>query len=144
MAIKRTNGNGGNGSADGGTAVVDASAQGVTGEAPKFRENQEVNAKIDGYIQKNPKEWAYIQSMPRDRLERSLMLQSVQKQERKEKMRAGILKKLEENPELKEAYRNLVKNLPAEQQEKAMASLAMRTMNTVAPPQQRQAQGARV
>jgi hypothetical protein len=59
-------------------------------------------------------------------------------------MRAGILKKLDENPELKEAYRSLVKNLPADQQEKAMASIAMRTMRTVAPPQQKQAQGVRV
>src|SRR5215207_2071163 len=113
MPIKRTNGNGSNGSnGEGGTAVAEQPAQGVASEMPKFRENAEVNAKIDGYIEKNPKEWAYIQSMPRERLERSLMLQSVQKQERKEKMRVGILKKLEENPELKEAYRNLVKNLP--------------------------------
>lgn len=142
MAIKRTNGS--NGSSESGTATAEPPAQGVANEPPKFRENSEVNAKIDGYIEKNPKEWAYIQSMPRERLERSLILQSVQKQERKEKMRAGILKKLEENPELKEAYRNLVKNLPAEQQEKAMTSLAMRTMNTVAPQQPRQAQAARV
>jgi hypothetical protein len=137
MALKRTNGNGGNSGAG-----TDTAAQ-VT-DPQKFRENAEVNAKIDGYIQKNPKEWAYIQSMPRERLERSLVLQSVQKLERKEKMRVGILKKLDGNPELKEAYRNLVKNLPAEQQEKAMASLAMRTMRTVAPPAQQQMHGARV
>lgn len=142
MAIKRTNGNGGN--ADAGTAVAEAPSPGVANEQPKFRENAEVNGKIDAYIERNPKEWAYIKSMPRERLERSLVLQSVQKLERKERMRTGILKKLEENPELKEAYRTLVKNLPAEQQEKAMASLAMRTMNTVAPTQQRLPQGARV
>jgi hypothetical protein len=139
MGIKRTNGNG---ASSGGS--TDAAGPGVANDPQKFRENAEVNAKIDGYIQKNPKEWAYIQSMPRERLERSLVLQSVQKLERKEKMRVGILKKLDENPELKEAYRNLVKNLPAEQQEKAMASLAMRTMRTVAPPAQQQMQGARV
>ena len=145
MAIKRTNGNGSNGSnAESSSPIAEAPVQSIANEPVKFRENQEVNAKIDGYIQKNPKEWAYIQSMPRERLERSLVLQSVQKQERKEKMRAGILKKLEENPELKEAYRNLVKNLPAEQQEKAIASLAARTMRTVAPPAQQQAQGSRV
>ena len=85
-----------------------------------------------------------IQGLPRDRLERTLVLHAVQKQERTERMRAGILKKLEENPELKEAYRTLVKNLPADQQEKAMAILAARTLRTVAPPKQQQAQGARV
>lgn len=142
MAIKRTNGNGT--SANGDSVVAETPAKTVTSDPQKFRENTEINAKIDAYIQKNPKEWTYIQSMPRDRLERSLVLQSVQKQERTERIRAGVLKKLEENPELKEAYRTLVKNLPAEQQEKAMASLAMRTMRTVAPPAPQQAQVARV
>jgi len=143
MAIKRTNGNGANN--NGGADTGESAAPATTTDPQKFRENAEVNSKIDTYIQKNPKEWSYIQAMPRDRLERSLVLQSVQKQERKEKMRASILKKLDENPEMKEAYRTLVKNLPAEQQEKAMVSLAMRTNRTVAPPaQQQQAQGARV
>ncbi len=138
MAIKRTNGNGSD------AASAESPAQTVANDPQKFRENAEVNGKIDTYIQKNAKEWAYIQSMPRERLERSLVLQSVQKQERKEKMRVGILKKLDENPELKEAFRTLVKNLPAEQQEKAMVSLAMRTNRTIAPAVQQQAQGARV
>ena len=142
MAIKRTNGNGSSGNGD--TASTDSSSPSVTNEPNKFRENAEVNAKIDAYIQKFPKEWSYIQSMPRERLERSLVLQSVQKEERKEKMRAGILKKLDDNPELKEAYRTLVKNLPAEQQEKALVSRAMRTSRTVAPPARQVAQGARV
>ena len=146
MAIKRTNGNGNNG--DGGTAVAESPTQGAANEAPKFRENPEVNAKINSYIEKNPKEWSYIQGMPRERLERSLVLQSVQKQERVEKMRAGIRKKLDDNPEMKAAYQQLVKNLPAEQQEKAMLRLASQTMRTVAPPAQQQAQqqaqGARV
>ena len=141
MAIKRTNPNG-NGAEPAGpqTPVVRES------EAPKFRENPDVNAKIDAYIAKNPKEWAYIQSMPRERLERSLVLQSVQKQERQEKMRAGIAKKLDENPELKAAYQKLVQNLPPEQQEQAMAKLFARTARVIAPPKQAetQAQGARV
>ncbi|MDQ3622385.1 MAG: hypothetical protein M3463_07855 [Verrucomicrobiota bacterium] len=103
-----------------------------------------MNAKINSYIEKNPKEWAYIQSMPRERLERSMILQAVQKQDRTEKMRANVLKKLDENPEMKEAFRTLVKNLPAEQQEKAMVSLAMRTNRTAAAPAQKEGQGARV
>jgi hypothetical protein len=82
--------------------------------------------------------------MPRERLERSLVLQAVQKLDRREKMRTSILKKLDENPEMKEAYRTLVKNLPTEKQEAAMVSLAMRTNRTIAPPAQKEAQGARV
>lgn len=142
MSIKRTNSNGA-ASSEGGDKPGE-STQAIANDPQKFRENAEVNGKIDAYIQKNPKEWSYIQAMPRDRLERSLVLQSVQKLERKERMRAGIIKKLDENPEMKEAYRTLVKNLPAEQQEKAIVSLAMRTNRAVAPPAQQRAQSAGV
>jgi hypothetical protein len=60
-------------------------------------------------------------------LERMLVLQNVNKIERRERIRASVTKQLNANPELKEAYRKLVKNLPAEQQEKAMATIAGRT-----------------
>ncbi|MEO6750455.1 MAG: hypothetical protein ABIP85_01630 [Chthoniobacteraceae bacterium] len=112
-------------------------------DTPQLRDNPEVNARIDDYIKANPKEWAYIQGLRRDRLERSLVLQYVNKTERRERVRTAVLKKLDENPELKEAYRTLVKNLPAEQQEKAMASIAMQTQRTIAPKQQ-QAAGVKV
>ena len=108
MSLKRsdknTNGNG---------ASADAG-----GDSPKLRDNVEINAKIDAYIQANPKEWNYIQGLPRERLERMLVLQNVNKIERRERIRASVTKQLNANPELKEAYRKLVKNLPAEQQEK--------------------------
>jgi hypothetical protein len=134
MSLKRsdknTNGNG--------AAVADAANQ-----IPKYRDNVEINAKIDAYIQANPKEWAYIQGLPRERLERMLVLQNVNKIERRARIRASVTKQLEANPELKEAYRKLVKNLPAEQQERAMMSIAARTLRTITPRQQ-QSQGARV
>lgn len=134
MSLKRsdknTNGNG-------------AGAADTAGDLPKLRDNVEINAKIDSYIQANPKEWTYIQSLPRERLERMLVLQNVNKLERRERVRASVMKQLEANPEMKEAYRKLVKNLPAEQQEKAMASIAARTLRTITPRQQA-SQGARV
>lgn len=135
MSLKRsdknTNGNG-------------ASAE-AGGDSPKLRDNAEINAKIDAYIQTNPKEWTYIQGLPRERLERMLVLQNVNKIERRDRVRASVMKQLEANPELKEAYRKLVKNLPAEQQERAMMSIAARTLRTVTPrPQQQQSQGAQV
>ena len=111
-------------------------------ESPKYRDNVEINAKIDAYIQANPKEWAYIQGLPRERLERTLVLQHVNKIERRERIRASVLKQLDQNPDLKEAYRKLVKNLPADQQEKAMTSIAARTLRTVMP--RKEATGARV
>ena len=134
MSLKRsdkaTNGNG--------AASSDASGE------PKYRDNVEINAKIDAYIQSNPKEWGYIQGLPRERLERMLVLQQVNKLDRRERIRASVMKQLEANPELKEAYKKLVKNLPAEQQERAMMSIASRTLRTITPRQQQQSKGARV
>jgi hypothetical protein len=114
----------------------------TAGDLPKYRDNVEINAKIDSYIQANPKEWSYIQGLPRERLERMLVLQNVNKIERRARIRASVVKQLEANPELKEAYRKLVKNLPAEQQERAMMSVAARTLRTIAPRQQ--SKGARI
>jgi hypothetical protein len=133
MSLKRsdknTNGNG-------------AAATEPVADSPKYRDNVEINAKIDAYIQANPKEWGYIQGLPRERLERTLVLQHVNKIERRERIRASVLKQLEQNPDLKEAYRKLVKNLPADQQEKAMATIAARTLRTVMP--RKQSTGAQV
>lgn len=110
-------------------------------KAQQFRDNPQVNAKIDDYIKENPKHWAYIQAMPRDRLERALVLQEVQKNDRVLKMRAGIQRKLDQDPELKQAYANLVKNLPEDQREQAMINIAARTMRDIVP---REAQKAGV
>ena len=76
--------------------------------------------------------------------ERIVVLQNVNKIERRERIRTAVLKKLDENTELKEAYRTLVKDLPAEQQEKAMASIATRTMRSITPRPQTQGTGAKV
>ncbi len=107
--------------------------------APQFRENPEINAKIDDYIKANPKRWEYIQAMSPERMARTIVLQDVQKLERTERIRENVLKKLDENPELKRAYQTLVKHLPEEQQEKMMANIAMRAQRTVARGQERAA-----
>lgn len=122
MSLKRTEKN----SNDSTSVTADAS-----NDSPRFRENSDINAKIDAYIKANPKRWAYIQSMSPERMARTIILQDVQKQQRSERMRAGVLRKLNENPELKQAYQTLVKNLPEEQQEKMMANLALRTQRNV-------------
>ncbi|MDQ3624836.1 MAG: hypothetical protein M3463_20535 [Verrucomicrobiota bacterium] len=112
-----------------------------TKQPQQFRDNPQVNAKIDEYIKENGKHFAYIQAMPRDRLERALVLQEVQKNDRVAKMRAGIQRKLDQDPELKAAYANLVKNLPEDQREQAMVNIAARTMRDIVP---REAQKAGV
>lgn len=104
-------------------------------EGPQFRDNPEINAKIDEYIQQNPKHWSYIQSMPPERMARALVLNEVQRRDRTQNMRKGILRKLEQDPELKQAYQTLVKNLPEDQREQAMVNIAARTMRNIAPRQ---------
>lgn len=110
------------------------------GDQPQFRDNPQVNAKIDAYIEANPKHWQYIQTMPPERMARALVLNEVNKEERQQRMREGIMKKLDQNPEMKAAYETLVKNLPEDQREKMMATLAARTMRAVTPREPRQVQ----
>lgn len=100
------------------------SAMEDTDSTATFRENPQVNAKIDDYIKNNPKRWEYIQSMPRERMERAMVLHEVQKNEQREKLDKGILRRLDKDPELKQTCENLVKNLPEGEREKAMISIA--------------------
>ena len=52
-----------------------------------------------------------------------LVLQKVNTVERRDRVRASVMKQLEAKPELKETDRKLVNNLPAEQQERGMMPL---------------------
>jgi hypothetical protein len=85
-----------------------------------------VEAKIDAYIKENPKYWAYLQGMPRDRLERTVVLNEVRQLERQQRMREGMMKRINANPELKQAYETLVKNVPEEQREEVMSQMRAR------------------
>ena len=78
-------------------------------EPPTYRSNPEVEAKIDAYIKENPKHWTYLQGMPRDRLERTVVLNEVRQLDRQQRMREGMMKRINENPKLKQAYETLVK-----------------------------------
>jgi hypothetical protein len=127
--------------------MIKKSPKPQSGEAetaePQFKENAQVNARIDEFIKNNPKQWDYIQSMPPERMARALVLNEVQKLDRREKMREGVLTKLDQNPEMKEHIQSLVKNLPEDQREGAMVSIAARTMRAV-KPKETQAPGVKV
>ena len=73
-------------------------------DQPTFRSNPEVDAKIDAYIKENPKYWAYVQAMPRERLERTVVLNEVRELDRQQRIREGVLKQINRNPEMKRAY----------------------------------------
>ena len=113
-------------------------------DAPNFRSNPEVDAKIDAYIKENPKYWSFIQAMPRDRLERTVVLNEVRQLDRQQRMREGVMTRINADPKLKQAYETLVKGLPEDQREKAMVSIASRTMRSITPRQTQSVAGARV
>ena len=114
-------------------------------EPPTYRINPEVEAKIDAYIKENPKYWNYLQAMPRDRLERTVVLNEVRQLDRQQRMRDGVMKRINADPKLKQAYETLVKDVPEEQREEVMTQMARQKQRTVARSQtQHQTQGETV
>src|SRR5262245_26282508 len=93
-------------------------------EQPTSRSNPQADADIDSYTKENPKCWSYVQSMPRERLERTVVLNEVRELDRQQRMREGIMKQIERNPEQKRAYEILVKDLPEDQKEVVMTQIA--------------------
>jgi hypothetical protein len=114
------------------SAPAGAGGNAAPTDQPNFRNNPEVDAKIDAYIKDNPKYWAYIQTMPRDRLERTVVLNEVRELDRQQRMREGVLKQINQNPELKRAYDTLVKELPEDQRENVIAQIARQARRSVA------------
>ncbi|MGO9588280.1 MAG: hypothetical protein ACLP2Y_19045 [Limisphaerales bacterium] len=90
----------------------------------QYRENQRTNEKIDAWIKANPDGFKFFDEMPHDRAVRKLVLNEVQRYERMQKMNAGIMQKLENDPEAKQAYETLLKRVPEADRERATASIA--------------------
>lgn len=101
-------------------------------DAPNYRANPEIDARIDTYIKENPKHWSYIQGMPRERLERALVLGEVRALERQQRVRDNLLQRVNQDPSLKQAYDRLVKDLPEEQRDTVIAQLARQQQRVVA------------
>src|SRR6185503_12006643 len=112
-----------------------ASGNSAPTDQPTFRSNPEVDAKIDAYIKDNPKYWAYIQAMPRDRIERTVVLNEVREIDRQQRMREGVMNQINRNPEMKRAYDLLVKDLPEDQKEGVIAQIARQARRAVARSQ---------
>ena len=70
------------------------------------------------------KHWDLIKAMPRERLERTVVWQQVRSNTRKQKLDGGLLRKVEENPDLKRHYENLLKHVPEDQRDRAKVSIA--------------------
>jgi len=100
-------------------------------EPREYRSNPEVDTKIDAYIKENPKYWAYIQAMPRERLERSLVLNEVQKIDRQQRIRDGIMKDIGRNPKLKAAYDTIIESVPENLRDTVMAQVASQARRVI-------------
>ena len=120
------------------SAPTSASGNAAPAGQPTFRSNPEVDAKIDAYIKENPKYWTYVQAMPRERLERSVVLNEVRELDRQQRMREGMMNCINANPGLKHAYETLVKDLPEDQKEGVIAQIARSTRRAVARTQGQQ------
>ncbi|HEX5398133.1 MAG TPA: hypothetical protein VFY06_03690 [Verrucomicrobiae bacterium] len=96
-----------------------------------YRVNPEVEAKIDAYIKENPKHWTYLQGMPRDRLERTVVLNEVRQLDRQQRIRDGVMKRINADPKLKQAYETLVKDVPEDQREDVMTQMARQKLRAV-------------
>jgi hypothetical protein len=127
------------------SAPTGASGSAAPADPPTFRSNPEVDAKIDAHIKDNPKYWAYVQAMPRDRLERTVVLNEVRELDRQQRIREGILKQINRNPEMKRAYELLVRDLPEDQKEGVIAQIGRTARRAVARVQgQQQTKGEAV
>lgn len=117
------------------TGGSNSGSSAAPGEPREYRSNPEVDAKIDAYIKENPKYWEYIQAMPRDRLERSLVLNEVQKLDRQQRIRDGLMKEINRNPEMKQAYETLLKGVPENMRDMVMTQVASQAKRAIARSQ---------
>jgi hypothetical protein len=104
-------------------APAGATGTNAPAESTSYRINPEVEVKINDYIENNPKNWNYIQAMPRDRLERTVVLNEVRQVERQQRMREGMRERINASPELKQAYDILLKDVPEDQREEVVSQL---------------------
>lgn len=89
-----------------------------------IRRNPEIDAKLDTFIGQNSKLHEYYQGLSKDELIRKLMLGKMQRREysnaRNEEVRAWV----EEHPEIKTLIEKRIRNVPAENRERAFLNAA--------------------
>lgn len=120
-------------------------AANAASEPHTYRINSDVDSKIDDWIKQHPKDWQYIQAMPRDRLERTLALNEIRQIDRQQRVREFTVNRINADPKLKQAYDVLLKDVPEDQREEVMSQMQRQKARTVAKAQtQQQTQGVTV
>ena len=100
-------------------AVAEKKAQ-----EPTLRKNPEIDAKLDKFIQENPKLLEYYSALSKDDLIRKQMLGKMQRSEytngRNEEIKAWV----EEHPEIKSKIEERIRNVPEANRERAFINAA--------------------
>jgi len=99
--------------------VADKKAQEYT-----VRVNPEIDAKIDRFIKENPDLHAYYNGLTKDQLIRKLMLAKMQRSENTQRRNQEIVAWVEEHPEIKSKVEERIKNVPAENRQRAFINAA--------------------
>ncbi|HEV2328817.1 MAG TPA: hypothetical protein VGY56_08540 [Verrucomicrobiae bacterium] len=90
----------------------------------ELRENPRINAQIDAYKKQFPKKWAFIKSMPRERLERALVLAKIRSQDQRQKLNQGLLRKVENDEAFNKDCEAVLKHFPESEREHARVNMA--------------------
>jgi len=93
-------------------------------QEPTLRRNPEIDAKLDRFIQENPKLREYYDALSKDELIRKLMLGKMQRSEYTTGRNQEIMAWVAENPEIKAKIEARIRNVPEQNQERAFINAA--------------------
>lgn len=89
-----------------------------------LRRNPEIDAKLDKFIAENPGLREYYDKLSKEELIRKLMLGKMQRSEYAEGRNQEIKAWVEEHPEIKTKIEERIRNVPAQQRERAFLNAA--------------------
>jgi hypothetical protein len=93
-------------------------------QEPTLRRNPEIDAKLDRFIQENPKLHEYYDALSKEELIRKLMLGKMQRSEYTNGRNQEIVAWVEENPEIKAKIEARIRNVPEQNRERAFINAA--------------------
>lgn len=89
-----------------------------------IRTNPEIDAKLTKYIAENPKLYEYYNEMPKEQLIRKLMLSKMQRNDYTQQRDQEIIQWVNQNPDIKANVEERIKNVPAENRQRAFVRVA--------------------
>ena len=99
-------------------------------QEPTLRRNPEIDAKLDRFIQENPKLHEYYDALSKEELIRKLMLGKMQRSEYTNGRNQEIVAWVEENPEIKAKIEARIRNVPEQNRERAFINAARTVSRT--------------